>query len=94
MNDSNIEFHGGKRIIVVAGAFALLGIAALIVGGILEPAQFFFAYLTAYAYVVSIALGALIFLMIIHAMHAGWPTLLRRLNRKRLPKSTRRSWKC
>ena len=74
-----VEFRGGRRILEVAAAATLLGLVALIIGAVIDPRQCLFAYLTAYEYVLSIALGALIFLMICHAMHAGWPTLLRRL---------------
>ncbi len=62
-----------------AAVAAVLGVAALVVGAFVDPRRLFSAYLAAYCYVVSIALGALIFLMICHAMGAGWPTLLRRL---------------
>jgi len=74
-----VVFRGGRRLVTVAAVAAGVGVAALIVGALVDPRQLFFAYLTAYCYVVSIALGALIFLMICHAMGAGWPTLLRRL---------------
>jgi hypothetical protein len=74
-----VVFRGGDRLLRVAIGATVLGVIALIVGAFVDPRQLFFAYLTAYCYVVSIALGALIFLMICHAMQAAWPTLLRRL---------------
>lgn len=79
MNDRDLVLRDGGRILRGAGALGLLGVIALVVEAIVAPGRFFFAYLTAYGYVVSLALGALIFLMICHAMRAGWPTLLRRL---------------
>jgi len=79
MNEAEPVFRGGSRILAASLALALLGVLALVVGAIVDPRQLFFAYLTAYNYVVSVALGALVFLMICHAMRAGWPTLLRRL---------------
>jgi hypothetical protein len=42
-------------------------------------ASFFYAYLLAYAYVLSIALGALFFVMLHHLTHAGWSVVVRRL---------------
>jgi hypothetical protein len=72
-------FRGGRRIITVAGAFAIVGLLALIGGIFADVQRFFGAYLIAYIYVLTIACGALVFLMIVHAMRAGWPTLLRRL---------------
>jgi hypothetical protein len=74
-----VELRGGRRIVAVAGAAAIVGIAVLVAGAFVDTRRTLFAYLTAFSYVVSTAVGALIFLMICHAMHAGWPTLLRRL---------------
>jgi hypothetical protein len=79
VNEPEAVLRDGKRILGVASALALLGVLALGLGALVAPARFFSAYLTAYAYVVTTALGALVFLMICHAMRAGWPTLLRRL---------------
>jgi hypothetical protein len=78
MNE-RVEIRGGGRIQKGAAVITLVGVITLIPAGIFDPRELFFAYLTAYNFVVSIALGALVFLMICHAMHAGWPTLLRRL---------------
>jgi hypothetical protein len=74
-----VVFHGGRRILLVAIPAAAAGVVAFVIGAVVETREALFAYLAAYAYVVSTALGALLFLMICHAMHAGWPTLLRRL---------------
>lgn len=72
-------FRGGRRLIGASLGLALVGVALLIAGAILDPRRFFFSYLAAYAYAVSVAVGALIFLMICHAMRAGWPVAVRRL---------------
>jgi hypothetical protein len=74
-----VVFRGGRRILDVAIPAAAVGVVTFVVFAIVETRQALFAYLAAYNYVVSTALGALLFLMICHAMHAGWPTLLRRL---------------
>ncbi len=80
MNEpSVVVFGGGRRLFRGAAVAAALGVVLLVVGAFVDPRQVFFAYLCAYCYAVSIALGALLFLMICHAMNAGWPTLLRRL---------------
>jgi hypothetical protein len=65
----------------LVGSLAVTGIgAALIVVGLLVDAKrTLHAYLAAYAFVLSLALGALLFLATIHAMNAGWPVALRRL---------------
>jgi hypothetical protein len=75
----NAIFRGGAGVLRVSLALAALGVVGLGIGAFLAPQQLFPAYLAAYAYAVSTALGALIFLMIGHAMNAGWPVLLRRL---------------
>ncbi len=72
-------FRGGARLLRVSLVLTALGVVGLVIGAFLAPQQLFPAYLTAYAYAVSTALGALIFLMIGHAMNAGWPVVLRRL---------------
>jgi hypothetical protein len=72
-------FQRGRRLVRAAAGLAGAGVVLLVLGALLDPGQLFPAYLAAYAYVVSVALGALVFLMIIHAMGAGWPTLIRRL---------------
>jgi hypothetical protein len=74
-----VEFRGGRRTATIAAASCGVGVLALIVGAFVDPRRALLGYLTAFNYVVTIAVGALLFLMICHAMHAGWPTLLRRL---------------
>jgi len=72
-------FDGAKRAIKIALVAAALGAALLVVGIAIDRTAFFGAYLTAYAFVVSTAGGALILLMSFHAMRASWPTAVRRL---------------
>lgn len=74
-----------------AGAFTLFavamvtGIGALLVALLLgfwrddEFRRFFHAYLTSWAYVLSIALGALFLVLIQHLSRAGWSVSVRRL---------------
>lgn len=59
-----------------------VGIAALLAvffGGLSAPRTAAYAYLAAFAYWVSIALGVLLFVMIIHASEASWAIVLRRV---------------
>lgn len=79
MNGDNVIFRGGARLLRVALGLAAVGLLGLLIGAFVDRRQLFHAYLTAYACAVSVAGGALIFLMIGHAMNAGWPVLVRRL---------------
>lgn len=58
---------------------AALGAVGLVGGFIVEPTQAFVGYLAAFAYVVTVALGALTLLMTCHAMTAVWPVVVRRI---------------
>lgn len=83
MSIVDAEFTSGRGVVRFALGVAVLGVGALVVllaGRIVEPSAFFFSYLVAYNYALSIVVGALLFLMICHAMHATWPVLLRRLS--------------
>jgi hypothetical protein len=74
-----VEFRGGARLFRASIVIAIAGAVALVIGALIDARQAMAAYLAAYAYLVTIAFGALIFLMTCHAMRAAWPTLLRRL---------------
>lgn len=61
-----------------------IGIVALIVSiafglGEANRGQFLFSYLVAYMFTLSIALGALLFVLIQHVTRAGWSVVVRRL---------------
>jgi hypothetical protein len=73
-------FRGGARALVIALACAAAGAVVTALGFVLDARQAFFSYLTAVVYVVSTALGALVFLMIVNAIRARWPVVLRRVN--------------
>jgi hypothetical protein len=77
--DSAAIFRGGRAVIKASIGLAAFGVVLLVIGLFVDPARVVFAYLTAYVYVVSIAVGALLFLMSCNAMRAGWPVALRRL---------------
>ena len=60
------------RLVIAAGAIGVVGAIATAIGFATEPAQAAFSYLTAWTFALSIAIGALIFLMIGHAIDARW----------------------
>ncbi|AUX33768.1 MULTISPECIES: hypothetical protein [Sorangium] len=72
-------FRGGRAIVTRSLGLALVGAALLVAGAFVDRERLFYAYLAAYAYAVTTAVGALIFLMICHAMNATWPVAVRRL---------------
>jgi hypothetical protein len=79
MRSGNNTFTGGGRLVSI-GLFAfVVGLAGLAVGFVVRGREALFAYLAAYAWALSIALGALLFLMIVHAMDAKWPVAVRRI---------------
>jgi hypothetical protein len=72
----------GSRWTLVAGLLGLAGIAAtalLAMGSEAARQQFFRSYLVNFTYFLSLALGALFFVIITHLTRAGWSVALRRL---------------
>jgi hypothetical protein len=78
MTATGTRFRGHRGAESAALALSALGTLALALGAAIDRRQLFFSYLVAYAYAVSVATGALIFLMTCHAMRAGWPVAVRR----------------
>lgn len=71
----------GKPVVILL-ALAVGGIAAAWIGcQFVDDAghKFFQAYLVAFAFVLSISLGSLFFVLIQHLMRAGWAVVVRRL---------------
>lgn len=71
--------YRGKRLLFGGLIAAVLGLGLFILGLVLNPAQALFSYLTAYAYVLSLALGALVFLMLAFVTRGNWQVVLRHL---------------
>ncbi len=57
----------------------IAGVIATIAGYFVDHSQFFFSYLTAYIFWLTISLGALFFTMLHHLTGADWSVVLRRI---------------
>jgi hypothetical protein len=71
--------HSWNRIPVIGAVFALLGILACAILGAANPKQFFFSWLVSFLFFVSLALGALFFVLIHYAAQGGWGIVVRRI---------------
>src|SRR5687767_13315829 len=71
--------HSWNRMPVIGAVCALLGIVACAILGIANPRQFFFSWLVSFLFFVSLALGALFFVLIQYAAQGGWGIVLRRI---------------
>lgn len=74
------QFTGDRRAWLVPLVFgvALLMLSGL--GGWRNPEDFFFAYLTGWAFLLTTALGGLLFLIFHHLTRAGWSVTIHRIN--------------
>jgi hypothetical protein len=71
--------HSWNRIPVIAGVIALLGAVLCAMLGPGTPKQFYFSWLVSFLFFMSLALGALFFVLIQYAAQGGWGVVLRRL---------------
>ena len=71
--------HSWNRIPVIAAACALLGAAGCALLGAANPKQFFFSWLVSFLFFLSLALGALFFVLIQYATQGGWGIVVRRI---------------
>ena len=71
--------HPWNRIPAAGAVLALLGTAACAILGAASPRQFFFSWLVAFLFFLSLALGALFFVLIQYASQGGWGIVLRRI---------------
>jgi hypothetical protein len=67
-----------RKLTGAAGAFAGLGIVLSVVAALVDFHRFAFAYLVGFSYAVTLGLGALFFILIVHATKAGWSVVARR----------------
>src|SRR5262252_2721416 len=70
----------GRRLVPIALGTAALGAAGTVIGFLVDRRDTYFAYLAAFVFVTSLALGGLLQLMIYYAVGAKWNIALRRLN--------------
>jgi hypothetical protein len=73
------HFQNGRRAMRIALIAAAIGLALSILGAILDVRQTAAAYLIAFVFVVSVAIGLLTFVKAAHVMDATWTTAVRRL---------------
>jgi hypothetical protein len=71
--------HSWNRFPAIGAGVALLGIVICAVLGPGNPKQFFFSWLVAVLFFLSLALGALFFVLIQYAAQGGWGVVLRRI---------------
>src|SRR5918996_768068 len=71
--------HSWNRIPVISAVCALLGLVACAILGAANPKQFFFSWLVSFLFFLSLALGALFFVLIQYAAQGGWGIVLRRI---------------
>jgi hypothetical protein len=71
--------HAWNRMPIMGAACAVLGAVACAILGTANPKQFFFSWLVSYLFFLSLALGALFFVLIQYAAQGGWGIVLRRI---------------
>jgi hypothetical protein len=71
--------HPWNRIPAIGAACAVLGAIACALLGAGNPRQFYFSWLVSFLFFLSLALGALFFVLIQYASQGGWGIVLRRI---------------
>jgi hypothetical protein len=71
--------HSWNRIPMIAAIVAVLGAVACAMLGPANPKQFLFSWLVSFLFFLSLALGALFFVLIQYASQGGWGIVLRRI---------------
>ena len=71
--------HPWNRLPVIGAVAPLLGAVACAILGPANPKQFFFSWLVSFLFFLSLALGALFFVLIQYASQGGWGIVVRRI---------------
>ena len=71
--------HSWNRLPVIGAALALLGVVVCAILGAGNPKQFYFSWLVSFLFFLSLALGALFFVLIQYASQGGWGIVVRRI---------------
>ena len=71
--------HAWNRLPVIGVVCALLGAVACAILGPADPRQFLFSWLVSFLFFLSLALGALFFVLIQYATQGGWGIVVRRI---------------
>lgn len=72
-------WRGGRRLLLGGGLAAVVGLALVGLGAVFDARRALFSYLVAFAWLLSMQLGALILLLIAHVTNARWMVVVRRL---------------
>ena len=73
------EGHVWNRLPLFGAVAAVLGAVLCAIFGMGNPKQFFFSWLVAFLFFLSLALGGLFFVLIQYASQAGWGIVVRRV---------------
>jgi hypothetical protein len=71
--------HPWNRLPVIGAVSALVATGACAILGAANPKQFFFSWLVSFLFFLSLALGALFFVLIQYASQGGWGIVVRRI---------------
>jgi hypothetical protein len=71
--------HAWNRLPAIGGGLAVLGAAACAILGVANPTQFYFSWLVSFLFFLSLALGALFFVLIQYAAQGSWGIVVRRI---------------
>jgi hypothetical protein len=71
--------HSWNRLPMLGGAVALIGGLTCAILGAGNPKQFFFSWLVSLLFFLTLALGALFFVLTQYAAQGGWGIVLRRI---------------
>lgn len=71
--------HSWNRLPLVGAACAVPGALSCLILGLGNPKQFFFSWLVSFLFFLSLAVGALFFVLIQYAAQGGWGIVVRRI---------------